>query len=208
MSEAYRDKGYGETPIGFGSALAILVVDFQRGFTDAKFQLGGGPMMEAALANTARVLEVARARDIPVASCSVAFPDADAGPYWKVPAVTRDLRRGSEAAELDPRIHEPGYDFTFEKFGASAFFQTPLSNWLVKKRIDTVAVTGCVTSGCVRASVVDSFQYGFRTMLVDDCSSDNDPQPHADTLRDVGRRYADVVTSDEVINYMMSNNNY
>ncbi|MBT6274970.1 MAG: isochorismatase family protein [Chromatiales bacterium] len=119
--------------------------------------------------------------------------------------MTRDLIRDTDAVKLDPRIVDHEYDFTFEKFGASAFFQTPLSNYLVKQRIDTVAVTGCVTSGCVRASVVDSFQYGFRTPLVDDCSSDNDPQPHADTLRDVGRRYADIVTSDDVISHIMSN---
>ena len=69
-----------------------------------------------------------------------------------------------------------------------------------------IAVTGCVTSGCVRASAVDSFQFGFRTMLVDDCSGDHDEGPHQDTMRDVGRRYADVVQSDDVINFMMRNN--
>jgi len=205
MYKVYDTKGYGQQQIGFGKSLAILVVDFQLGFTSAEFQLGGGPMIDAALDHTARVLQVARERNIPVANCYVAYPSADAAPYWKVPAVPRDLIRGTDAVKLDPRIVDHSYDFTFEKFGASAFFQSPLTNYLVKKGIDTVAITGCVTSGCVRASAVDSFQFGFRTMLVDDCCSDNDPQPHADTLRDVGRRYADVVQADDVINFMMSN---
>ena len=205
MSEVYDQKGYGEQSIGFGDSLAILVVDFQLAFTDSRFQLGGGPMTDAAVQKTSQVLAIAREKGIPVASCYVAYPDPGAAPYWKVPAVPRDLIRDTDAVSLDPRIADSQYDFTFEKFGASAFFQTPLSNYLVKKRIDTVAVTGCVTSGCVRASVVDSFQYGFRTMIVDDCCSDNDLQPHADTLRDVGRRYADVIQSDDLINHMMSN---
>ena len=66
-------------------------------------------------------------------------------------------------------------------------------------------VTGCVTSGCVRASVVDSFQYGFRTILVEDCCGDQELQPHLDTLRDVGRHYADIRSADEVIRYIMAN---
>ncbi|MEM7405673.1 MAG: isochorismatase family protein [Pseudomonadota bacterium] len=207
MTPDYHSKGYGELDIGFGERLAILVVDFQLGFTSDEFQMGGGPMMEGALANTARVLEVARSREVPVASCYVAYQNPESAPYWKVPAVPRDLIRASRAAELDPRIADLQYDFVFEKSGASAFFQTPLANFLVKNQIDTVAVTGCVTSGCVRASVVDAFQYGFRTMIVDDCCSDNEPQPHADTLRDVGRRYADIVRSDDVINYLNANRN-
>ena len=92
-----------------------------------------------------------------------------------------------------------------QKVGASAFFMTPCSAFFTKHRVDTIAVTGCVTSGCVRASAVDSFQFGFRTMLVDDCSGDHDERPHQDTLRDVGRRYADVVQSEDVIQYIMSN---
>src|SRR3546814_10391636 len=82
---------------------------------------------------------------------------------------------------------------------------TPLSAYMTRKRVDTIAVTGCVTSGCVRASVVDSFQFGFRTMLVADCSGDMEEGPHNDALRDVGRRYADIVTSDAVVRHIMSN---
>lgn len=204
MSELYEAKGYGDTPIGFGIALAVLVIDFQRGFVEPRFQLGGGPMMEPAVERTSKLLAVARQHGIPVANCYVAYPNRGCAPYWKISSVTRDFLRGSPEAELDPRIVDPGYDYIFEKSGASAFFQTALASYFVKCGVDTVALTGCVTSGCVRASVVDSFQYGFRTMLVEDCASDNDLQPHLDTLRDVGCRYADIVTADEVIAYIVS----
>ena len=60
-------------------------------------------------------------------------------------------------------------------------------------------VTGCVTSGCVRASIIDSFQYGFRTIVPEDCVGDHDERPHQDNLRDVERRYADVTDADGAI---------
>ncbi len=63
-------------------------------------------------------------------------------------------------------------------------------------------VTGCVTSGCIRASVIDSFQYGFRTIVPEDCVGDHEEQPHRDNLRDVGRRYCDITTCDAVIDYL------
>jgi maleamate amidohydrolase len=205
VNEVYETKTYGEHEIGFGERLGILVVDFQKGFTDPRFPMGGGDLIDAAVEKTAELLAVARGKGIPVASCYVAYPNAATAPYWKVGSVTRDLRRGSELAELDARIDEPQYDYVFEKIGASAFFQSPLATFFVKHQVDTVAITGCVTSGCVRASAVDSFQYGFRTMLVDDCCGDNEEQPHLDTLRDVGRRYADVVSCQQVIDYLQSN---
>lgn len=205
MTDIYTAKTYGSLPIGFGERLGILVVDFQNGFTDPRFRMGGGPLITAAVENTARLLGVARTRGVPVASCYVAYPNGKGAPYWKVAAVAEDLIEGSEAAKLDPRIADPLYDYVFSKPGASAFFATPLAGFFNKERVDTVAVTGCVTSGCVRASVVDLFQCGFRTILVDDCSGDQAAQEHADTLRDVGRRYADVMVADDVIRHMMAN---
>ena len=58
------------------------------------------------------------------------------------------------------------------KKGASAFFGTNLAGWLAMRRVDTVAVAGCTTSGCVRATVVDSLQHNFRTICLTDCVGD------------------------------------
>ena len=63
-------------------------------------------------------------------------------------------------------------------------------------------MTGCVTSGCIRASVIDSFSHGFRTIVPEDCVGDHDEGPHRDNLRDVGRRYADISDADTVIAYI------
>jgi maleamate amidohydrolase len=69
----------------------------------------------------------------------------------------------------------------------------------VKHCIDTTIITGCTTSGCVRASIVDSFSAGFRTIVPSDCCGDQDEEAHANNLRDVGRRYADVVDLRQVL---------
>ena len=106
---------------------------------------------------------------------------------------------GCPECEIEPRIHDPDYDMTIVKNGPSIFFQTPVITFLTRERVDTVIITGCVTSGCVRASVIDSFQYGFRTIVPEDCVGDHDQRPHQDNLRDVERRYADVTDADRVI---------
>ncbi|MBV8166836.1 MAG: isochorismatase family protein, partial [Alphaproteobacteria bacterium] len=68
--------------------------------------------------------------------------------------------------------------------------------------VDTVIIVGCNTSGCIRASVVDAFSYGFRVAVPEDCVGDVEQGPHDDNLRDVGRRYADIVTLDQTLAYI------
>jgi len=66
------------------------------------------------------------------------------------------------------------------------------SSPIIKERVDTVIVTGCNTSGCIRAAAIDSFSHRYRTVIPEDCVGDLDERPHHDNLRDVGRRYADI----------------
>ena len=198
----YRRRTYGAEQIGFGRKAGIAVVDFQKAFTDPKFELGGAALIERAVENTARLLAVARRAGLPVANCLTAYSSEADMPHWKVAAVRRHLIRGTEATEFDPRIHDPDYDVSLVKAGASVFFQTPIVPFMVKHQVDTLIVVGCVTSGCVRASIVDSFQYGFRTIVPEDAVGDQDERPHHDNLRDVGRRYADITDTDNVIDWI------
>jgi maleamate amidohydrolase len=103
---------------------------------------------------------------------------------------------------MDDAIADPSYDYIFQKSGPSIFFQTPLTGFLTKHRIDTVLVTGCVTSGCVRASVIDAFSFGYRTIVVEDCCGDPGKEEHEANLKDVGRRYADIVSSEAAVAWL------
>ena len=202
-AETYKERTYGASDIGYGERPGVIVIDFQTAFTDPKYPLGGAPLIERAVDNTARVLDLARRSNVPVATCYTAYsPTKRDMPYWKVAAVAEDLVHGHPCTEIEPKIYDAGYDVAFCKSGASIFFQTPLVTFFTKERVDTVIVTGCVTSGCIRASVIDSFQWGFRTIVPEDCVGDHDERPHQDNLRDVGRRYCDVTSSDAVIDWL------
>lgn len=195
----HEDVGYGARGVGFGERPAILVVDFQRAFTDPAFPLGRAEHVADAVAATVRLLEAARPLGIPVAKCFTAYESARDVPYWKVDVLHSDFFIGHPGTEIDPRVHDPDHDFTFIKSAPSIFFETPLKTFLIKERVDTTIITGCTTSGCIRASIIDAFSNGYRVIVPGECVGDMAAGPHEDNLRDVGRRYADVVSLDETL---------
>jgi maleamate amidohydrolase len=201
MADAYGQVGYGSSQIGWGERAAILVVDWQEAFTNPKYALGGLERLHKARDNTAVLLAAARARGVPVAACYTAYCSSKDMPFWKVKAVRDEFFYGHPCTEMDPKIHHPS-DFTYCKNAPSMFFQTPLITFLVRERVDTVVVTGCTTSGCVRATIVDAFSFGFRVQIAADCCGDAEEGPHLDTLRDCGRRYADVTDSAGVMQWL------
>jgi maleamate amidohydrolase len=192
MTEIYAERGYGSRPVGFGAKIGVVVVDFQRGFIEADFPMGGAPMVDAAVRKTVPVIEAAKRAGLPVIACVNGYDSPRAAPHWKAGPVF-DLLRGSPSVELDPRIAAAGPDVTLMKSAPSIFFGTSAAAILTKERVDTVIVTGCITSGCIRASVIDAFSLGFRVMVPHDCVGDHDETAHAQNLKDVERRYADVI---------------
>jgi maleamate amidohydrolase len=202
MTDTYKAIGFDANRVGFGERPGIAVVDFQKGFTLPEFPLGGRPMVTRAVENSAKLLKAARAANLPVATCYTAYTSRRDMPYWKVAPVLSDFTHGNLSTVLDDRIYEPGYDAVFCKTGPSIFFQTAITSFFIKERVDTVIVVGCNTSGCVRASINDAFSYGYRVIVPEPCVGDVEEGPHRDNLRDVGRRYADVVGLDEVLDYV------
>jgi maleamate amidohydrolase len=189
--DLYAQRGYGGVEVGFGDRIGIAVVDFQLGFTDSRFPLGGAALTDRAVSNSATLLQAARSAKLPVVSCYTAYHGGDA-PHWKIPPVLTGFGHGTEATRLDPRIADP-YDIVLCKSAPSIFFQTPAAPIFVRNRVDTVIVVGCTTSGCIRASIIDAFSFGFRVIVPEDCVGDVAEGPHFANLQDVGRRYADVV---------------
>ena len=198
----YQERSYGAQEIGFGRKPGVVVVDFQLGFTDAQYALGGAPLIMRAVDNKERLLAVARRSNVPVANCNTAYMNRREMPYWKVGAVQETFLHDHPSVALDPRIYDPCYDLKICKTGASIFFDTTVASYFVKEGVDTVIVTGCVTSGCIRATVIDSFSHRFRTIVPEDCVGDHEEGPHRDNLRDVGRRYADISSADDCIAYI------
>jgi maleamate amidohydrolase len=209
MSDIYVQRGYGSRPVGFGARPGLLVVDFQRGFIDPAFPMGGAPMVDQAVQNTVPLILAAKRAGLPVIACVNGYDSPRAAPHWKIGPVF-DMLRGTPPVDLDPRIAAAGPNVLLMKSAPSIFFGTPAAAILTKERVDTVIVTGCITSGCIRASVIDAFSLGFRVMVPHDCVGDHDQAAHEQNLKDVDRRYADVIDGDtalaEIERYRASNN--
>lgn len=201
--DAWVSRGYGQGSIEPGERPAVLVIDLQYAFTDPLFPMGGAELVERAVEGTARLLETARRAGVPVYQTVVAWRDdgSDLG-LWplKLPQL-REVTLESRWAQVDERVWEES-DVLIVKKWPSFFHGTPLLSLLTAAGHDTVIVTGCMTSGCVRATVVDAFSYGYRTLVPEDCVGDQAREGHESNLRDVHRRYAEVTSSEETTDYL------
>lgn len=198
---AYRAKGIGER-VGFGRRPAVLVVDLLRGFTDPESPLSSD--LDGPVRATAELLAAARSRAVPVFFLVTAYDPsfADGGLFLvKVPSL-RLLVRGSRWTEIDPRLEPAPGETVVEKQYASAFFGTSLASALRALAVDTVLVAGCTTSGCIRATVVDALQHGFRAIVPEACVGDRAPEPHAANLLDMDSKYGDVVDLADALRYL------
>jgi maleamate amidohydrolase len=189
--------------MGFGERPAVLVVDFMSAFTDPASPFASE--LDAPVAETNRLLEAARDCELPILFTSTSYDDgdlADAGVWGiKVPA-SATLRTGTPEVELDPRLERRSGEGLVLKKYASAFFGTDLATRLTTSGVDTILLAGCTTSGCVRATAVDGLQHGFRVMVVREGVGDRSPPAHEQSLIDMDTKYADVVSIDEVLDYL------
>lgn len=200
---AYRDRGIGER-VGFGRRPAVLVVDFLLGFTNPESPLGSD--LDAEVEATNRLLSAARRRRVPLVFSVTTYDSSltDAGLFLaKVPSLAV-LRRGERWAEIDPRLAPRTGETVIEKRYASAFFGTPLASTLTALGVDTILLTGCTTSGCIRATAVDALQHGFRAIVPRECVGDRAPEPHEANLLDIDSKYGDVVDLEVALAYVES----
>jgi maleamate amidohydrolase len=207
----YEAAGFGRKS-GLGTSPAVLVIDVQyRTVGDEP-----APLLESierfyrtscgeagwnAVAGIARVLEAARELGAPVIYPHVApKTELDRGRTGdKIPSLWDVPDRGyafvDEVAPLDG-------DLLLPKRHPSAFFATPLVSHLIDLGVDTIVLTGCTTSGCVRASAVDGFAYNFHCAVIEDCVYDRSPIAHDVNLFDIQAKYADVISSEAAVAYL------
>jgi maleamate amidohydrolase len=201
--DVYRQQGFGNHS-GFGRSPALLIVDFVNGFNDPA--LFGGGNIGTAIAGTRTLLQCARARRLPIVFSRVVYAEdgSDAGVFClKAPGLAA-LTERAPASQIVSDLEPLNGEHIIRKTQPSAFFGTDLSGRLISQGVDTLLVTGCTTSGCVRASVVDSMSYNFRTIVVTDCVGDRAIAPHEANLFDMGQKYADLMTTAEVIDRLTS----
>jgi maleamate amidohydrolase len=190
---------------GFGSAMApkppfgLLIVDFINGFTDPE-SFGGGNIATA-VERTQGLLAEARVRKWPIVHTRVVYQDdgADANIFaLKVPTILT-LREKAHGSQIVPQLQPVEGELVIRKIHPSAFFGTSLAGWFSQRGVQSVLVTGCTTSGCVRASVVDAMCHGFRPVVVTDCVGDRSLQAHEANLFDMDQKYATLMTRDTAL---------
>lgn len=199
--DIYKKQNMGNR-IGFGEKPALLIIDLQNAFTDENFF--GGHNINVAIDNTTHLLQACRQAQIPVAHVRFVTSNdgSDIGTFGlKVPRL-KDLVDGTSAADIVDSLKPKSDEFVSIKHHASAFFGTTLQSWLTFKSVDTLLITGCATSGCVRASTIDASAYGYRPMLVAECVGDRAQGPHEANLFDMQQKYADLVSLQEVTAYL------
>ncbi|MGC7403114.1 isochorismatase family protein [Pandoraea pneumonica] len=194
--ETYRRQSFGNalTPV---APFGLLIVDFVNGFADPAV-FGGGNIPDA-IERTVPFLAHARDMKWPVAHTRIVFADndADANVFTlKVPGMLK-LKEHDPSSAIVPALTPQAGELVVRKTVPSAFFGTGLAAWLTQHGVRTLFVAGAVTSGCVRASVVDAMQYGFRPVVLSDCVGDRAIGPHDANLFDMAQKYAAVVTRDE-----------
>ena len=188
---------------GFGARPALIVVDVNVGFTDPRSPLVCD--LDGVVATISRLLDSFRRAGLPVVFTTVCYDElgkqAAAVFIEKVPALLV-LEPGSDWVEIDPRIAPVEGEPVLSKYFASAFYGTTLASLLATAGCDTVVVTGASTSGCVRATVVDALQHGYRPVVPREAVGDRNERAHEANLYDIDAKYGDVVSVDEVVSHL------
>jgi nicotinamidase-related amidase len=197
--DVYSARGFGGRQ-GAGKHPCLVVIDMNYGFTDPESPLHCET--DEAVAAIARLLEAARAHDAPVVFTTLEYDEgakAVAKAFIAKSPGLLTLAPGTRWPQIDERIAPRESEPVLYKLFASAFYGTPLTALLASHGCDTVIVTGASTSGCVRATVVDALQYGYRVIVPREAVADRAPGAHEASLTDIDAKYGDVVSCDEAI---------
>ena len=205
--KAYNAAGFGK-PSGIGNSPVLFIIDVQyrtvgtipKPFWESikEFSTSCGDVGWAAVKNIVLLLEAFRKKGFPVM-----YP-------YVAPKQSYDAGRLADKMPMLMNISQKGYEFVQEiaplesdilipKRHPSAFFGTPMLSYLIDRKIDTVFITGCTTSGCVRGTVVDAFSYNFKVVIPEECVYDRCFSSHAVNLFDMASKYADVVPVAETL---------
>jgi len=198
----YKERGIFQAQFGFGQRPALIVIDMAYGWTDPAYA-GGSARLDDAIQAIAALLPLARAKKVPVIFTTSPYQDK---PQLKSAA---DFSPGfrpwdPRACAIDERVRPLPDEYIVLKEHASAFAGTALVGHLIEQNIDTLLLTGCSTSACVRATATDAKVYHLRPIIIREAVQDRSEIAHEWTLFDIQARFADVVSLAAVKDYLGS----
>lgn len=199
--EANYARAY-EGRLGFGARPVLLVVDMVQAYFEPTCPLYAE--VDDALAATIALIDTAREVRIPVIYTNVVFHPGgfDGGVFFRKVPVLASFVAGNPLGDWPEGIAPREDELVISKQYPSAFFGTSLAATLTSAGVDSVILCGLTTSGCVRASCVDTVSHGFIPIVVAEACGDRHPAPHEANLFDMNAKYADVVSLDETLTQM------
>jgi maleamate amidohydrolase len=195
-------RGAFDGRLGFGDRPALILVDFAQAYFDENCPLYAD--VEDELASALRVLDAARTAGIPVIYTNVVYlPDgSDGGVFYKKVPVLENFVAGNPMGAFAKGVKPADGETVISKQYPSAFFGTPLDSMLKDLQVDTLIITGLTTSGCIRATCIDTVSSGFIPIVVADACGDRHEAPHEANLFDMNAKYADVVSEADAIEFL------
>ncbi|MSO65896.1 MAG: isochorismatase family protein, partial [Alphaproteobacteria bacterium] len=184
LNKDYAGAGYNQR-LGFGEKPALILIDFVEAYFDKSSPLYAG--VDAALASAMRVREAARRSHVPVIYTNVVYHagGVNGGMFIKKVPTLHIMEKGRPMGAWPKGLLPGDHELVISKQYPSAFFGTSLASTLTAERIDTLILTGLTTSGCVRATCIDTVSHGFRPMVVREACGDRDQRPHEANLFDM-----------------------
>ncbi len=193
---------------GFGQKPILVNVDLQKAYTRPDLYRTAYETDPKQIDYVNELSARFRRREWPVVWTHVAYVSSgeDCG-VWGTrsdsPDSLQNIKYGSTRSEFDDRLDMVcEKDVVYLKKMPSAFFETPLQSLCVWHKIDTVIITGGSTSGCIRATAVDSLSRGYRTIVPEECVADKHESYHFSNLTDLSIKYADVMDVKEVLEWI------
>jgi len=203
MSDELKDNySVYDGTLGFGQRPALILVDFVRAYFDKDCDLFAD--VGAELASALRIRDAARAAGIPVVYSNVVYIEggADGGVFFRKAPVLKNFISGNPMGEWAEGLQPADGELVISKQYPSSFFGTSLAADLNALDIDTLIITGVTTSGCIRATCIDTMSHGFVPIVVADACGDRHEAPHKANLFDMNAKYADVMSEADVIRHL------
>lgn len=196
----YKERGIFQGRFGFGKHPALVVIDMAYGWTDAAYA-GGSARLDSAIAALQQLLPLARARKVPVFFTTACWSEE---PQFKSAAepVPGFVPWDRHACAIDSRVAPLPGEIVLAKEHASAFAGTTLVSHLLGHGVDSLLITGCSTSACVRATATDAKSYRLKPIIIREAVQDRSELAHEWTLFDIQARFADVVSLEETMAYL------
>lgn len=193
---------------GFGEKAILVNVDPQKAYTRTDLFKTAYETDPRQMEYVNSLAKIFRSIQWPVVWTHVAYMESgeDCG-IWgtrtNTPDSLQNIKFNSERSEFDDRLEiNRQKDVIYCKKMPSAFFETPLQSLCVWHKIDTVVITGGSTSGCIRATAVDSLSRGYRTIVPEECVADKHESYHFANLTDLAIKYADVVEVQDIFDWL------